>query len=371
MTIEEEALGLMEPGKELGEEALSRLESNEELRRACEDISLVAECLVLSAGEPSDDEVERRLGRFMNRRKARGRHGRPFIWIAAAAALALIVVAATVVLIPRGSQQAEQEAEALIFRSDPQPEMSIVSQSGQPIPLTITPQTNAAEPLLSIGHTTPLQAMADTMTLTMPHGKACQVSLPDGSRVHLHPGSRLVFPQQFTGPVRDVFLEGQAYFVVKTDKEHPFRVHTDNTLTTATGTEFDVTAYKGSQPTVTLISGHITFADPTMDRQVEMVAGQQATLTPTGYIDVMEADTLVFTAWRDGYLYYDHATLREILTQIGRCYNVSITCHSPALLTYRMHFALRRDEDLDYVASMLNRMKKVSASVADGRLVIE
>ena len=51
------------------------------------------------------------------------------------------------------------------------------------------------------------------------------VILPDGSNIKLNNRSKLIYPEHFSKDSREVFLEGEAYFDVAPDKEHPLRTH--------------------------------------------------------------------------------------------------------------------------------------------------
>lgn len=63
------------------------------------------------------------------------------------------------------------------------------------------------------------------------------ISLPDGSVVILTPGSVIHFNKSFLSK-RNIFLEGNAYFIVAKDKENPFTVFENGIAVTALGTEF-------------------------------------------------------------------------------------------------------------------------------------
>ncbi|GAC1368276.1 MAG: hypothetical protein NVS3B25_06980 [Hymenobacter sp.] len=76
-------------------------------------------------------------------------------------------------------------------------------------------------------------------------GHGTRVALPDGSFVTLSPASSLKAPRMFTGPQRTVYLTGEAFFSVYHDAGHPFRVYTDQVVTTVLGTSFRVRAYQG------------------------------------------------------------------------------------------------------------------------------
>ena len=68
-----------------------------------------------------------------------------------------------------------------------------------------------------------------------------QISLPDGSSVWLNASSQISYDSKAP---RTLNLEGEAFFDVAKDKEHPFTVETpDNIKITALGTSFNVKSY--------------------------------------------------------------------------------------------------------------------------------
>lgn len=66
------------------------------------------------------------------------------------------------------------------------------------------------------------------------------VNLPDGSEIVLKANSSIKYPSHFPGKSREVSLEGEAFFKVKKDTEHPFIVKTENLTTEVLGTSFNI-----------------------------------------------------------------------------------------------------------------------------------
>ena len=206
-------------------------------------------------------------------------------------------------------------------------------------------------------------------TVTIPYGREAIVCLPDGSLAHLHPGSRLTFPNAFLGDTREVYLEGEAYFDVTHDADHPFIVNTKHCATRVLGTEFDVTAYADRPACVTLVSGHVEVGQPG-GKPKRILPGQSATVETDGSLSVRQADTEPFTMWRDGFLYFDNVSLEEILKEIGRQFNINVRCHTPNAAECRMRFFVRRDASLKEVVETINMMQQAQASItADGIVV--
>ena len=77
----------------------------------------------------------------------------------------------------------------------------------------------------------------------VPAGQRAELVLADGTKVWLNSRSRLTFPGSFGEDTRKVKLDGEGYFAVKSDAEHPFIVETNRYDVRALGTEFNVIAY--------------------------------------------------------------------------------------------------------------------------------
>ena len=70
--------------------------------------------------------------------------------------------------------------------------------------------------------------------------KILPVSLEDGSTIELRPGSKLSYPEHFTGGRREVQLEGSAFFRIAADPQHPFYAQSRGLVTHVLGTSFSI-----------------------------------------------------------------------------------------------------------------------------------
>lgn len=82
------------------------------------------------------------------------------------------------------------------------------------------------------------------------------VFLPDSSKVELSPNSKISYGANFALN-RKIEIDGEAYFKVKKDKQHPFQVFCDETTTTVLGTSFIVKEAENEQITVELFEGSV------------------------------------------------------------------------------------------------------------------
>ena len=118
----------------------------------------------------------------------------------------------------------------------------------------------------------------DFNTLVVGDGQRSVIKLPDGTKVWLNSGSRLIYPVTFSGNTREVYLEGEGYFDVVHDKEHPFYVHSNKMDIKVLGTEFYVSSNLESDNNyAVLVQGSIAFSTGNWLNKIEktLAPGQQ------------------------------------------------------------------------------------------------
>jgi ferric-dicitrate binding protein FerR (iron transport regulator) len=85
-----------------------------------------------------------------------------------------------------------------------------------------------------------------------------EMVLEDGSTVKLSPNSTLSYPKNFATDKREVYLTGEALFVVTKNPEKPFLVYYDNIVTRVLGTSFTIkTNNKTKDLEVSVITGKV------------------------------------------------------------------------------------------------------------------
>ncbi|GGB23606.1 FecR family protein [Puia dinghuensis] len=149
------------------------------------------------------------------------------------------------------------------------------------------------------------------------------VQLADGSRVHLSYASRLRYPTTFSGPAREVFLEGEAYFDIAKDASRPFVVQTAQSGIRVLGTEFNVMAY-GNEPRseVSLFDGSL---EVLRGRDtVRLKPRQQAVVSDEGLSIRNITNPAQVLAWRDSCWRFDNTDLLTAVRQIARWHQMAV-----------------------------------------------
>jgi len=181
--------------------------------------------------------------------------------------------------------------------------------------------------------------------IVTPNGARNTFTLGDGSRLTLNAGSRLRWDKDFGVRARDVYLDGEAYFVVTHDGRRPFRVHARGAIAHDLGTRFTVRAYPElPQLEIVVAEGSVSLRHDRAEARDSAVlgAGQLGRLG-TSWPPTIESNVAVerWTAWTNGSLVLEGLTLKEALPQLERWYDAKITLADPRLadrhLTARFH----------------------------------
>ena len=184
--------------------------------------------------------------------------------------------------------------------------------------------------------------------LRVPRGGEYMLVLSDGTRVWVNADSRLKFPVQFTGKNRDVYLlNGEIYFEVTRNGDHPFRVHTSRGMVTVLGTEFNVRDYADEREVVTtLTKGSVRYQEN--EKVVVLQPGEQVAANKTdGNLSVREVNLMEFTGWKDGQYVFYNQTLEVLMRNIERMYDVTVFFVNPEVKQLRFSGDLQRYERVE------------------------
>ena len=172
----------------------------------------------------------------------------------------------------------------------------------------------------------------------VPHGNRSSVVLPDGSKVWISNGTKLICPEEFTGKNRVVELEGEGFFDVTHDKTHPFLVKVGQNRIKVLGTKFAVVAYPDDQSIkAELISGQIRF-DVKGKNQTDTF--HSYLMTPSqcvvfdkssGKVTESKITDSFYEYWLNGVYQFKDETFEDLAKKIERIYNVEVSFEDETL----------------------------------------
>jgi transmembrane sensor len=186
--------------------------------------------------------------------------------------------------------------------------------------------------------------------LTAGRGARKFAKLPDGSQLWLNAGSRIVLAAGFHDDKRELTLEGEAFFDVRHDEQHPFIIHTGALDVRVLGTSLNVRAYPGEATMeTTLIEGRAEIglagnpqSSILLHPNEKVVIPNDAAAAPLAGNNVRENanlplnyvrrpivpdqtdGTIAETSWTKNKLVFRDETLAGMSTRLERWYNVKI-----------------------------------------------
>jgi ferric-dicitrate binding protein FerR (iron transport regulator) len=182
---------------------------------------------------------------------------------------------------------------------------------------------------------------SDLERTTLP-GQRDSVSLSDGTRVLLAPGTHL--KALFTKQQRTVTLDGEAFFTVTHDASRPLTVQLASAVITDVGTRFVVRAYAvDTFAVVAVADGRISVSAGINARthQSNLGANDVATVSAKGNVRVDHSqDVSPYTSWTAGKLVFRRTPLSMVAADLTRWYGVAFRVHDSSLAVLHITLTL-------------------------------
>ena len=187
--------------------------------------------------------------------------------------------------------------------------------------------------------------------------------LADGTKVWLNSRSRLTFPGSFEGDTRNVKLDGEGYFSVKSDAGHPFIVETNRYDVRVLGTEFNVIAYANDSVWETsLLKGRVEVLAQGVDVALkpDTKLSLQGNKLVKGNIEEMD-----YFRWREGLICFHNISLKEMMEKLELYYGVRIVVNNRNILRNHYTGKFRTGDGIEHVLRVLKLSNKFTYTKDD------
>lgn len=238
-------------------------------------------------------------------------------------------------------------------------------------------------------------AELEESVIEAPMGAKSTITLPDGSTVILNAGSVLKYAGDFGKSIREVSLEGEAFFEVAQDKSKRFQVRTSDITVKAYGTKFNVKSY-GDERTIetTLVEGSVSIVKNNRQKSkkeelflkpheqlvfykaseeiepVEAVTPEAAQpeqtveRKPEKILISKGIDPQLFTSWTEDRLIMKSEPMQKMVIKIERKYNVKIHFEDADLKDFRFS-GIIENETLENVLAAISIASPIDYTLKD------
>ena len=195
--------------------------------------------------------------------------------------------------------------------------------------------------ILSVGaFLFPQLTQSPMATIVSLEGERKNVLLPDGSKIVLNANSKLSYPRKFK--VRNVELEGEAYFDVASMKDRPFTILSGDLITTVVGTAFNIRAYPEEEEVeVTVEEGIVRVEAPEAIIKTEATSNDPNEISAPVVLTLLEGQSAIYdqeekalaasdlevtiaNAWKDRMLGFDDLPLPKVAQRLENYFGIKI-----------------------------------------------
>jgi len=210
--------------------------------------------------------------------------------------------------------------------------------------------------------------------VSTPFGTRLNVILSDGTSVWLNSNSKLIFPQQFTGDNRRVFLQGEAYFKVHKDANHPFVVNANQLDVIVLGTEFNVNnRVTNNKLEVILVEGSVKInCNQKKSNTLQLVPSQKIVFDKLQSTSTIESnvDVNFYTSWKDGYLVFKKQNIRDVLNLLSQYYNVHFVAGSRIDINRNITGKLELKDSFNEVMEVMSDLAFINYTIVGNNIEV-
>lgn len=215
--------------------------------------------------------------------------------------------------------------------------------------------------VLSIGDSDPagMQELAlnDTqeyVTCDVPVGQRKEITLCDGTRLVANSRTRVIYPKQFCGDTRKIFVSGEAYLEVAHDSARPFVVEADQFSLRVLGTKFNLNTYDAMSTSVVLAEGSVEVTTESGE-VMKMRPNQELTIKFGTFESLSRVNADDYTCWITGAISVEGETMEEVVRRLNFYYGADLQC-APEIAGKRIYGKLAMPDSLSAVLKVLNEV---------------
>ncbi|MEQ6119360.1 FecR domain-containing protein [Reichenbachiella sp. MALMAid0571] len=207
-------------------------------------------------------------------------------------------------------------------------------------------------------------------------GQKSHIILKDGSKIVLNSDSKITYDKNFGISNRDIELSGEAFFEVAKNETIPFNVTAKNTITSAIGTSFNISAFiDDSSTAISLATGKVKVVSKgngnVSDSEVFLDPGKQYLVDGDnrGAI-IRDFNKEMVLSWKENVLHFNNTEMTDLISKLERWYNVEFVVLNPQRMTNVRGTGNFKNESLDNVLRVLSYSLQFDYQLKEDKVTI-
>ena len=192
--------------------------------------------------------------------------------------------------------------------------------------------------------------------ITVPYGSQQTLTLSDGTVLYANSGTRVIYPSDFNGDKREIFINGEVFADVAKNPDKPFIISAGDIHVKVLGTQFNFRAYNNLETVeVALVEGSVLFETQNQQKEIlkegEMVQYNRSTQQMNR--ELFFANQYKCPSKNEGF-YFNNLNLGDIAKELEYYFNVKIIILDEDLNNNTFIAYFTNGETLDEILSDLN-----------------
>ena len=211
-------------------------------------------------------------------------------------------------------------------------------------------------------------------SLKVPYGKRFDIILSDNSKVYLNSGSTLRYPIKFIdNQIREVFLEGEAFFDISEDEKNIFRVNSNGINVEVYGTKFNFKNYPEDYISdVVLVNGSVGISSSENKSITKLSPGFKGSVDKENFkVEKFKINTKIYTSWIDGQVIFRRESFNQIIKKLERLYNVTIINNNEKISEELFNASIDIEEEkIEDVLNYFNKIYNIEYQLFNNKIII-
>lgn len=161
--------------------------------------------------------------------------------------------------------------------------------------------------------------------LNVPRGERAELILSDGTKLIANYNSKVVYPEEFKGKERRIYVNGEVYIEVAKDASRPFIVESEGFDIRVLGTVFNIDNISETSANIVLIEGSINLTT-SKDQSVTLKPNDLVELQAGEIESLRQVDPSDYTSWIKGFLSLRGESISSLATKLSEFYGVKVSC---------------------------------------------
>ena len=200
--------------------------------------------------------------------------------------------------------------------------------------------------------------------MTVPYGQTRQLVLSDGTTLHVNSGTKVIYPAEFKGKERKIFVDGEVVAEVAKNHRKPFIIKSGEISVKVLGTKFDLRSYNtDDNAEIILLEGSVNLSieSDNQAKDIKLVPGDLIQYDKvSGNVNIQKIAPESYKSFNENNaLHFYNMTLSDIAKNLERVFGKRIVIMDNNLAQTRYFAYFTNNETLEQILSFINADKRI------------